>query len=356
MTPTSPEPPMPPPVKLPPHVKRVRNGQGRDYYYLTRHRGTARQGRAVRLPDDPRSAAFWSAYAEAMGLPPEPARTDTIAALDAAWERSPEWRALSPGTQREWHRHRARIRAAWGALEVAGLEPKHVLALRDAHAATPASANNMLRCLSSMLGWSVPRGWRRDNPCREVRPLKGGDGYAPWPWPVVDDARDELVGKGRADLWWAVALALYTGQRLGDCLAMRWSAIDEAGTVTVVQAKTGRVLVVPLHQDLRAVLAGVPRRAVTVLTSSEGTPWSGFQTAWAKHKPRAVRDAGLVFHGLRKSAVVTLLEAGCTEAETAAVTGQSLAMVAHYAKGVSQRRLAAAAVLKWERAGRRDKP
>ena len=353
MTHTSPESPVA--IKLPPHVKRVRNRTGREYYYLTLHRGTARQGRAVRLPDDPRSAAFWSAYAEAMGLPPEPARTDTIAALDAAWERSPEWRALSPGTQREWIRHRARIRAAWGELEVAGLEPRHVLALRDAHAATPASANNLLRCLSSMLGWCVPRGWRRDNPCREVKPLKGGDGYAPWPWPVVDAARDELVAKGRADLWWAVALALYTGQRLGDCLALRWSALD-GGAIRLTQGKTGRVLEIPVHADLAAVLETVPRRAVTILTSSEGTPWRGFQTAWAKHKPEAVRTAGLVFHGLRKSAVVSLLEAGCSEAETAAITGQSMAMVAHYAKGVSQRRLAVAAVLKWERAAVRDKP
>jgi transposase len=59
----------------------------------------------------------------------------------------------------------------------------------------------------------------------------------------------------------------------------------------------------------------------------------------------------LVFHGLRKSAVVTLLEAGATEAEVAAITGQSLHMVAHYARQVNQRKLAASAILKWERAG-----
>jgi hypothetical protein len=45
-----------------------------------------------------------------------------------------------------------------------------------------------------------------------------------------------------------------------------------------------------------------------------------------------IREEGLVFHGLRKSAVVMLLEAGATEGEVAAVTGQSMQMVAHYAK------------------------
>jgi integrase len=345
-------------VKLPPHVRKVRNRVGREYYYLTVHRGTTRQRETVRLPDDPRLPEFWGEYARLMGLPLPPQKSNTIAALDRAWggdplkdftSASPEWQALSDGTKREWKRHRRRIVDAWGDLEVRGLAPKHVLALRDEFAATPATANNMLRCLSSMLGWSVPRDWREDNPCREVRPLKAGEGYAAWPWDVIEAAEQELKTKGRQDLWWAIALALYTGQRLGDCLSMQWSAIGANNILYVKQQKTGKVLLIPLHRELQAVLETIPRRAVTILTSTEGKPWRAFQTAWQKHRPSLVKERGLVFHGLRKSAVVTLLEAGATEAETASVTGQSLAMVAHYAKQVTQKKLAAAAVLKWER-------
>ena len=62
-----------------------------------------------------------------------------------------------------------------------------------------------------------------------------------------------------------------------------------------------------------------------------------------------LRRRRLVFHGFRKSAVVFLLEAGCSDAETASITGQSRDMVEHYAKQVNQRRLAAA-ILKWEAA------
>lgn len=61
-----------------------------------------------------------------------------------------------------------------------------------------------------------------------------------------------------------------------------------------------------------------------------------------------LREAGLVFHGLRKLAVVFLLEAGSTDTEVPAITGQSRAMVEHYARQVNQKKLAAAAVLKWE--------
>jgi integrase len=95
-------------------------------------------------------------------------------------------------------------------------------------------------------------------------------------------------------------------------------------------------------------------RAVQLLTNTRGKPWtkSGFKASWreALRGPLAtIREAGLVFHGLRKSAVVMLLEVGCTTAEVQAITGQSMQMVEHYAKQVNQKKLAESAILKWER-------
>jgi hypothetical protein len=336
------EPALPP--KLPPHVVRVTNKTGRPYLYLHKYRGTARAEQRVRLPDDPNQPEFWTAYAALMHVQvPEP-RTDTIDALIAVWQASPEFQALGTGTSIRWKRHCQRIAEAWGPIRVAHIKPENVLTLRDLFAATPAHTNNMLRCLSSMLGWSVPRGWRPDNPCREVKPLKGGQGYAPWMPDVIEAARLDL----RPDLWWVVAVALYTGQRLGDCLAMRWSAINAAGLISVRQEKTDKFLLIPIHRDLKTVLDTIPRRAVTILTSTEGTPWRGFQATWGKHKPTSVKEHGLVFHGLRKSAVVQLLEAGCTDAEVSAITGQTRKMVEHYAKEINQKKMALAAMRKWE--------
>ncbi len=57
---------------------------------------------------------------------------------------------------------------------------------------------------------------------------------------------------------------------------------------------------------------------------------------------------GLVFHGLRKSAVCFLLEAGCSVEEVMAVTGQSRDMVDHYAADLNRQRLARRAIAKWE--------
>jgi hypothetical protein len=66
-----------------------------------------------------------------------------------------------------------------------------------------------------------------------------------------------------------------------------------------------------------------------------------------------LRGRRLVFHGLRKSAVVTLLEAGATDAQVRTVTGQSRVMVAHYTLRANQEKLAAAAILKREAADAR---
>ena len=96
------------------------------------------------------------------------------------------------------------------------------------------------------------------------------------------------------------------------------------------------------------------------LTDTVHLPWTsnGFRASWngaleppqqkygvlpEPHPLWPIKAAGLVFHGLRKSAVVMLLEVGCTTAEVQAITGQSMQMVEHYAKQVSQKKLAASA-------------
>src|SRR5690606_21276810 len=85
----------------------------------------------------------------------------------------------------------------------------------------------------------------------------------------------------------------------------------------------------------------MPKESIFLLTNSRGTPWTkdGFRASWQaemNRRPfRVLRKRRKVFHGLRKSAVVFLLEAGCTDAEVSAITGQSRQMVEHYAKAVN---------------------
>ena len=53
-------------------------------------------------------------------------------------------------------------------------------------------------------------------------------------------------------------------------------------------------------------------------------------------------------HGLRKNAVMAMLEAGCKISEAASITGQTFAMVEHYAARLNKRKMAESAVRKFE--------
>ena len=203
-----------------------------------------------------------------------------------------------------------------------------------------------------MFSWSIPREWRENNPCKGVPRVDKGEAFAPWP----DEKIALLKPHAPPPIYWAAMLALYTGQRRGDVLRMMWSDIDQ-GLILVRQGKTGKPLWIPIHTRLREILAEIPRNSTHILTSALGRPWKefGFSTAWqrtlARKQLTAIREFGLVFHGLRKSAAVKLAEAGCTDAEIAAITGQTRQMVEYYTKGVDQKRLAVAAMRKWEAGG-----
>jgi integrase len=331
-------------VKLPEHVHRT-VARGREYFTYQKGRGTKGAGPRIRLPH-PADPAFWPTYYAISNTEVPKPGAGTFAALIAAYRGSDEWiNDLAEKTKVDWNRYLGRIDTAWGPLAVVSLEPKHVVALRDKFADTPAAANNLLRCLSAMVSWSVLRGWRSDNPCLIVPKLNRSVPNAPWSWSSIEIVRD----RAPPELWWAAAVALYSGQRQGDVLRMKWSDIRD-GLMSVVQEKTGTQVEVPVHRDLAVVLATIPKRSIFILTNSSAAPWTkdGFRTSWGRMTERLKLHTGLVFHGLRKSAVVLLLEAGCTDAEVGAITGQSRKMVEHYAQQVNRRRLAASAILKWE--------
>jgi len=70
-----------------------------------------------------------------------------------------------------------------------------------------------------------------------------------------------LVNAATGEWKTLIEIAYYTGQRLSDCVDMRWADVDlTAGTWTLTQRKTGRKIIVPLHPALLTkleALAGV---------------------------------------------------------------------------------------------------
>ena len=122
----------------------------------------------------------------------------------------------------------------------------------------------------------------------------------------------------------------------------------------MIQQKTGASLSIPCHRVLRVELENMPRVADTILVGDRGAPLLADSLSAAVRKQlREMGVDGYVIHGLRKNAAVELINAGCSDPQVMAITGHKTTdMVAHYSKQRDQRKLASAAMDKWEQSGK----
>ena len=331
-----------------PNVKRV-TAKGKTYLYFDTGTRTA-LGKPIYVRLPPRSdPSFGSAYAAASA-----ARTKrqnitavlTVPALINLYERSPEFRKLADSTQRTYGVYLRELEKQLDVTPAAELERRDVYALLDRMGDRSGAANMILCVTRSLYAWARRRDYVAVDPCAGMELREKAD-YEPWGEDLIVDALASPIELVRV----STALLYFTAQRIGDVCRMRWGDI-RADRIVVRQQKTGKELSIPLHADLRAILATLPKRSLSVLTHPDGTPANDNAVRYALQKFASDKGRHVVPHGLRKNAVIALLEAGCSVAETASISGQSLRMVEHYAKQRNQHQLASAAILKWEGAKR----
>jgi integrase len=328
------------PPNLPKHVRR-KVAKGREYFYFAT--GQRVEGKEVlkRLPDirDPEFGRMLSAAQSGRTRRGKIKGVLTIAGLADLYEKSPEFRKLAEATRRSYELNLDKARKRLGIAPANELKPSDVRLVHDEMADQTGAANQFVRVLGSLYSWGRKRGHVTVKPTESVE-LFDETPHEPWPeWLLHEALADEQVRL-------PVALLYYTAQRIGDVCRMRWSDVRD-GTITVTQDKTGKTLAIPFHAALAKLLADAPRTGLTILSSggrrrSEKALRDKLQ-AWA-----AERKQKVVPHGLRKNAVIALLECGCSVAETAAISGQTMQLVEHYGKARNQAKLASAAILRWE--------
>lgn len=272
----------------------------------------------------------------------------SVGALIVAYKRSPQWAERKPRTQVKVS-HYLLVLEKLHQLPARDIRRRHILQLRDWVARTkgPAAANAFAQTAAGLFAWARDSDWVEYSPADRIKALKGGS-FLTW---TEGECAAALAGFPE-HLRRAVLLGLYTGQRRGDLIAMRWSDYD-GRLITLRQEKTGIELTIPVHRVLRAELDAWKREAktLTILAGAGGVPWqrnnlSGQMKRWVT--AIGLRE-GLNVHGLRKLAAVRLAEAGCSVLEIAAITGhRSLSMVALYTRDAEQKRLAGAAIERLE--------
>lgn len=332
------------PAKARPHVKIVRPTRGGVYHYFdTGQRKPSGAKIYKRLPA-PGARDYEAVYA---GLLSHRVRRDNIVPalslkdLVRLYLKSPDFTKLSDTTQQIYEGYLVKLQAAFAGAPANDLQRRDMRRLMDDMAKTPGAANLMLASTAALYRWGRKREHVTAKPCDEIERFELGE-HEPWPDHILAaglEADDPIVRLG-------VHLLYFTAQRIGDVVKMRWSDIRD-GRIEMEQEKTGRVMSIALHRDLGALLASTDKAALTIL-SYEGRPVKH------THLRRRLQDfasaigAKVVPHGLRKNAVNALLECGCSVAETAAISGQSLALVEYYAKRRNTQKLGDAAILRWE--------
>jgi integrase len=320
-----------------------RTGKPKHYLRVPGHK-------AVRLHGEIGSPGFMSAYYAAInGVEAAPkvsrGQLGSVTATVLGYFQTAAFAAAADATKRARREALEPFAREHGDKRIATLRRIDIQCLIDAKASTPGMARRLLSSLSCLMDYAVATRLRDDNPCVGVkRPKLSKEGRLTWTEEhIAAFERCHPVGS-MARL--ALALGLYTGQRLGDVIKLGPQNV-RAGVIELCQQKTSKSLMVPIHAELERIIAATPSGHMVFLIGASGKPYTAHRFGHWFHdccKQAGIPD-GFTFHGLRKAAARRLAEAGCTVHEIAAITGHaSLNEVERYTKAADQVRMARAAM------------
>jgi integrase len=237
---------------------------------------------------------------------------DRFKSLVARYKASGDYTKLADSTRRSWSRWLDQIASYFGDLRIAQFDrPEKIRPAirqwRTQFADRPRTADLAVAVLSRVLSHGVELGSLAGNPCEGIKRVYASN-RADIIWTDADLA--QLKRTCSPEIAFAVDLAAYTGLRLGDLLRLCWTNIHEDEIVIATGKSRGRQqAVIPLYDDLRELLARIPKRSPVVLTNSLGRPWQSFAARFVAAK-KASGITNLHFHDLRGTAATRFYLAG----------------------------------------------
>ena len=249
--------------------------KGRTYWYAWRG--------GPRLVGEPGSTAFLNSYNEAIAS--RKTQDDgRFRSLVRDYRASSDYSKLADSTRRNWGPWLDRIADHFGELSVAQFdrtEKIRPVIRRGALASRQIHARRTTGCRFSRgsAAYAVdPLGRLASNPCVGIKHIYSSS-RADIIWTDADIAEAESrAARRRYRSRWTWPLC--TGLRAGDLVRLSWSHVQEdAIVITTGKSKHRREAVIPLYQELRDLLARIPRRSPVVLTNSRGG--HGRKTDWA---------------------------------------------------------------------------
>lgn len=275
-----------------------------------------------RLLSQPDAMAKLAAAKEAQVIRPAPS-VNYIDGLISAFLKSREFAKIKPRTQREYKGYLEAFRAEFGDWRTSLFEDPRIAQdmadFRDS-AAGDRSGDLRMSVVSRLFSWARGRGITNARPTDTIERIHLADRSDV----IWDDASlEKLLAVASPDLSRAIHLAVLTGLRLGDLITLPWSAASDIA-IQVRTSKCGKRVVIPITDDLRTLLASIPKRSPVILTSSTGNAWTadGLKTAFQRARIKA-GISGLRWHDFRGTAVTRLAKTRLTIRDIARIMGWS---------------------------------
>lgn len=278
-------------------------------------------------------------------VPLSPSRTGDH--LWEVWRISPKFTRLAASTKADYKIKVAVFLIEFGGAPIAAIEKSHLyrwweeLYRERGH----PMANGVLAVVRAMLSHATRIGWRADNPARElgletVQPRQVF--WLPEEVAAIVNAADRIHEPSVAD---AIIVALHSGQRQGDVLAMPRRIFAEQRirlSQLKMRSRGGALIDAPMTPALSARIAAIrDRRQDNVINPNEpliiredtGKAYDvhAYRKAFRRARDAAAVDCPSVadkrFQDLRDTAVTRLALAGCELPQIAAITGHSLTSI-----------------------------
>lgn len=264
-------------------------------------------------------------------VPAGQSRPGTISALIDEFKAWMDGSDLQPITRRGYGIWLEVIRTWAGDTPVQQLTRQAVIDLyAELKPAAHAKANAVLRVLRILLNFAKDRERIKENPAAAIKMVATKSRDAIWPDHAIEAFVKLADAAGRPSLGTAVMLAAFTGQRQGDLLRLTRAKFI-GGRFRLRQGKTNRWVDVKPVRELADRLNKLDKSHPFFITSEiTGRPYTSndFNHNFVKIRKKLIEAfpeyADLQFLDLRRTAVVRLGEAGCTEAEIAAITGHKI--------------------------------
>lgn|SRR5574340_804440 len=209
------------------------------------------------------------------------------------------------------------LKTFFGGLTLAEITPKLIVDYKNRRYAAglkPASINRELATLKKAFNLAVKEWeWCRENPVARVSMERENNQRDRW---LSHEEEAQLLAGCAPWLHDLVTVALHTGMRMGEILALTWSTVDfNRRTVTVLRSKNGERRTIPVNDTALSVLRRKSR--IRSLTTDLVFYSKAFTVIEPGHLRRSFRLAmkkakieDFHFHDLRHTFATRLVQAG----------------------------------------------